>query len=118
MLCLIVCDTVDGSEIPNNHLAYIKPILNNGIATIPKPQLLSLPDFNVAINVVCVEKPGGDMNLPHRLEVPGWSMNLILFCGGSSAPLLAAVCHRMAKPLLQDARFFGAKTRGIYPSGG
>lgn len=52
------------------------------------------------------------MYLPEPLEVPGWSMNLILFCGGSSAPLLAAVCHRMAKPLLQDARFFGAKKRG------
>ena len=66
------------------------------------------------------------MNLPDRLEVPGWSMNLILFCGGSSAPLLAAVCHRMAKPLLQDARFFGAKkgtfihrgeVRGMYSYG-
>eukprot|EP00434_Breviolum_minutum_P020305 symbB.v1.2.017908.t1/scaffold1404.1/size168536/3 len=44
-------------------------------------------------------------------QVPGWSMNLILFCGGSSAPLLAAVCHRMAKPLLQDARQLSAELR-------
>lgn len=44
-------------------------------------------------------------------QVPGWSMNLILFCGRSSAPQLAAVCHRMAKPLLQDARQLSAELR-------
>ena len=45
-------------------------------------------------------------------EVPGWSMNLILFCGRTSAPMLAAVCRPMAKPLLQDARFRGEESRG------
>ena len=33
----------DASEIPNNHLECIKPLLNNGINY--QPQLVSLPDF-------------------------------------------------------------------------
>ncbi len=39
-------------------------------------------------------------------------MNLILFCGRTSAPMLAAVCRPMAKPLLQDARFRGRNPGG------
>ena len=36
--------TVDGSEIPSNHLGCIKPrTVNNGINYLP--QLVSLPDF-------------------------------------------------------------------------
>ena len=36
-------------EIPNNHLAYIKPVVNNGII-LPVPQLVEFAGFRVAIN--------------------------------------------------------------------
>ena len=40
-------DTVDGSEIPNNHLGcFISNPVNHGISTTNfQPQLVSLPDF-------------------------------------------------------------------------
>ena len=65
--------TVDGSEIPNNHLGCIKPVVNNGINY--QPQLVSrISSINSINNPLKIKqrKPGWSWSLLMLQEPLGW----------------------------------------------
>ena len=63
--------TVDGSEIPNNHLGCVKPVINDGINYQPqlvsrisdigslRPFIVSLSEINIALETLRLEVPFG-----------------------------------------------------------
>ena len=61
--CNIICTTVDGSEIPNNHLGCMKPVVNNGINY--QPQLVNAGFLNHQQHV-CIFLSGSLLDFPQK----------------------------------------------------